>query len=260
MPSPFPGMDPFLEAHWGDVHTSLAASIRSSLRGQLPAGLVARIEERVVLEIAFEDADEVKRERIRPDVGAYDSPGAAAGVRPSDAALATATPLLMRSKYVRRTQRSVNIHEIKGMRIVTAIELISPANKIGIKNRAAYAARQENLLDAGVSLVEIDLLRRGKHVLYCPPIGERGHYAIDVIRGWKPDQIEVYPARFDVPLPTIKVPLRKRDADAILALQPLLNGAYEDGAYEGTDYTQPLEPPFTAAENRWLKAQLKKRK
>ena len=23
MPSPFPGMDPFLEAHWGDVHARL---------------------------------------------------------------------------------------------------------------------------------------------------------------------------------------------------------------------------------------------
>ena len=45
----------------------------------------------------------------------------------------------------------------------------------------------------------------------------------------------------------------------LLELQPLLNRAYIDGSHEDTDYTQPLEPSFSAAEKRWLKAQLKKR-
>ena len=109
-------------------------------------------------------------------------------------------------------------------------------------------------------LVEIDLIRQGKHVLYCPPIGRKGHYAIDAIRGWNPEEVEVYPARFDAPLPTIKIPLRERDSDAILPLQPLLDRAYIDGSYEDTEYTQLLSPPFNATESRWLKAQLKKRK
>ena len=259
MPSPFPGMDPFLEAHWGDVHTRLAASISTELRRQLPAGLVARIEERVVLEIAYEDEYDAERKHFYPDVGAFDSQNPHSDSGSSGASVIAAIPLRMKSKYVRRTLRTVNVHERKGMRVVTAIEPISPANKVGIKNRAKYVSRQELFLDGGVNLVEIDLIRQGQHVVYCPPIGKKGHYAISVVRGWNPEEVEVYPARFDAPLPTIKIPLRESDADALLELQPLLNRAYFDGDYENTDYTESLIPPFNAAENRWLKAQLKKR-
>jgi hypothetical protein len=81
-----------------------------------------------------------------------------------------------------------------------------------------------------------------------------------VIRGRKPERAEVYSVRFDIALPTIRIPLRRGDADAILQLQNLLDRVYADGRYSSFDYTQPLKPPFTAAENRWLKAQLKKRK
>ena len=260
MPSPFPGMDPFLEAHWGDVHTTLAASIRSALRAQLPAGLVARIEERVLLEIVYEDEEGTLRESVYPDVGAFELPSSEYSPEASAASVAVATPLFMDTKYVLRTQRTVNIIETKGMRVITAIELLSPRNKIGSQNRAAYLTRQEMQLDAGVSLVEIDLIRQGKHVLYCPPIGRRGHYAISVVRSWKPTRAEVYPARFDAPLPVINVPLRERDTDAILDLQPLLERAYIDGDYHVLDYAEPLTPPFTVAENRWLRSRLDKRK
>ncbi len=95
--------------------------------------------------------------------------------------------------------------------------------------------------------------------MYAPVLEERGHYAICVIRGWKPDRAEVYPVRFDMALPTIRIPLRRSDPDAILQLQLLLNRVYADGRCDSLDYTLPLSPPFTTAENRWLKAQLKKR-
>src|SRR6266849_2669448 len=50
MPSPFPGMDPYLESHWRDVHASLVIYIRDALQEALPPELRARVEERVVLE------------------------------------------------------------------------------------------------------------------------------------------------------------------------------------------------------------------
>src|SRR5437763_16851420 len=50
MPSPFPGMDPYLERHWGDVHASLITYARDQLQGSLPPELCARIEERVFVE------------------------------------------------------------------------------------------------------------------------------------------------------------------------------------------------------------------
>ena len=50
MPSPFPGMDPYLEAHWRDVHARLVIYAGDALQTFLPAALRARVEERVLLE------------------------------------------------------------------------------------------------------------------------------------------------------------------------------------------------------------------
>ena len=52
MPRSFPGMDPYLEAHWRDVHASLIIYTRDALRGLLPQSLRARVEERVLLATA----------------------------------------------------------------------------------------------------------------------------------------------------------------------------------------------------------------
>lgn len=50
MASPFPGMDPYLEQFWRDVHASLIIYARDQLQTRLPAGLRVRVEERVVVE------------------------------------------------------------------------------------------------------------------------------------------------------------------------------------------------------------------
>ena len=48
MPSPFPGMDPYLEhpARWTGVHDGLIGAARAQLNAVLPAGYVADIGER----------------------------------------------------------------------------------------------------------------------------------------------------------------------------------------------------------------------
>src|SRR5256885_6518067 len=48
--SPFPGMDPYLEARWGDVHQSLITYARDALQPNLPPDLRARVEERVFVQ------------------------------------------------------------------------------------------------------------------------------------------------------------------------------------------------------------------
>ena len=48
MPSPFPGMDPYLEQHWGDVHSSLVIYARNQLQKVLPRDLRARVEEHLL--------------------------------------------------------------------------------------------------------------------------------------------------------------------------------------------------------------------
>ena len=39
MTSPFPGMDPYLEQHWGDVHQAFITYLRDTLQLRLPANL-----------------------------------------------------------------------------------------------------------------------------------------------------------------------------------------------------------------------------
>ena len=65
--NPFPGMNPFLESHWGDVHTSLTTYARDHLQPQLPSGLRARIEEYVAVESDWVTGA-IKRSRFAPDV------------------------------------------------------------------------------------------------------------------------------------------------------------------------------------------------
>ena len=49
MPSPFPGMDPYLEGYlWPDVHSALAHKIRQQLAPQIQPKYVARLEISVI--------------------------------------------------------------------------------------------------------------------------------------------------------------------------------------------------------------------
>ena len=67
MPSPFPGMDPYLEAPhiWPDLHDALATELRNDLNQTLPTPYYARLEMRPELGIIEE---RIVRQRIVPDV------------------------------------------------------------------------------------------------------------------------------------------------------------------------------------------------
>ena len=67
MPSPFPGMDPYIEHPeiWSDFHGDLAAQIRADLNKVIQPRYVARLVPRVTYEVV-----EMDRPRsVRPDVG-----------------------------------------------------------------------------------------------------------------------------------------------------------------------------------------------
>ncbi|MBC8869847.1 MAG: DUF4058 family protein [Planctomycetes bacterium] len=50
MKSPFPGMDPYIEAHWGDVQPRLMVYVSNELNAELPDDLRACVEEQLTLE------------------------------------------------------------------------------------------------------------------------------------------------------------------------------------------------------------------
>src|SRR5687767_8549784 len=74
MKSPFPGLDPYLEAHWGDIHTRLMVYASNQLNAQLPNDLQARVEESLAVQ-----EDEGYTRTIYPDVRVVEEPGATYG-------------------------------------------------------------------------------------------------------------------------------------------------------------------------------------
>ena len=190
MKSPFPGMDPYLEAHWGDIHATLIVYARNQLNAQLPDDLQARVEEDVAV---TEDGE--KTRTVYPDVGVVEQPGVPPG-EATEAAVSVAEPILVTVEDQPRTLRHLEIVDTSdGGRVVTAIELLSPANKVGSTGQLIYIRKQRNYLDAGVNLMEVDLIRAGNYVLAIPedrlPAACRTPYLACIRRAarWKPGRV-----------------------------------------------------------------------
>ena len=75
MPSPFPGMDPYLEKPgiWPDVHHTLISGIQGSLAAQLRPKYLVRIDERAYIS---DETDETLKAQLRvPEVEITGRPG-----------------------------------------------------------------------------------------------------------------------------------------------------------------------------------------
>ena len=251
MKNPFPGMNPFLERYWNDVHTRLCASISAALQPALPPGLRARAEEEVVLETvsgtmlgAFR-ADSVVIETRNP------------GSRERGSSVATVEPLIIQHTPKILVTRWVKIIDVTdGERVVTAIEILSPGNKAAGTLNKKYRRKLRSYIEAGVNVVEIDLLRSSRKRLEIRteelPPDRRAPYLVCIHRASGDEgEWEVYPMRLREPLPTIPIPCRHADPDVALALQPLIDRTYVDGGYDYLDYAQPLKPPLSEADREW---------
>lgn len=217
MKNPFPGMNPYLQQRWGDFHTRFIVEIRDALNQALLNDLEARIEE-CMTSVGVEEST---LERLRDDP---------------------------------RTERHIEILDLRtGGRVITAIELLSPANKSS-EGRESYHKKQAEFIAARVNLVEIDLLLGGTFVLAMPErkLPRKCHtpYLINVRRATRPDEASLYPVLLREPLPNIPIPLRPSDRDVVLELQPLLNECYERGRYR-LNYQQPPSPPLPIEDDAW---------
>ncbi len=260
MNSPFPGMDPFLELHWGDVHLTLIHHLRKQLQSNLPDDLRARVEERV-----FVETDLAQSRRIVPDVRVIETPPqprfrnrVQGGTAVADSVnLVAAMPFVFELHGVEITEGYIEIRERGGGRVVTVIEVLSRSNKLPGPGQEQYRRKQDEVLAGGASLVEIDLIRAGRRVLSLPacdiPEQHRSDYLTCVSPGWNRSRRELYVMPLPQPLPVISIPLRQTDQPVNVDLQALIVNAYEDGAYDDIDYTEELDPPLTAEEAAWVK-------
>ncbi len=257
MPSPFPGMDPFLEARWGGAHTTMIVHARRQLQSQLPEGLLADIEEYFAIQID----DETRH--YRPDVAVVQTEGSSAsqaGTAVLDAP-EVAVPFIAIDEP--ETMHRIRINSIEDDRLVTSIEILSPSNKESELARERFRRKQINLLGGGANLVEIDLLISGGWTVFVRddriPPDYRTPYRICVVRADAPWAPEAYKAPLESRLPVIRIPLRKHDPDIHLDLQLLVDAAWEDGAYGRLDYSRAPCPRLPLKEESWMLALLAER-
>lgn len=250
MGSPFPGMDPYLEKHWGDVHLSLIIYARDRLQPLLPTDLRARVQERILVE-----PDDGPRRTLYPDLRVVEKKTGRSGRRTSTAAVAE--PVLIELDEEPERQGFLEILDIEAdRRVVTVLEILSPTNKQPGKGQDLYRRKQREVLESGINFVEIDLLRAGDWAVALPPdkLEDRWRtcYRVVVRRGTHPERAEYYPISLRKRLPTIGIPLRGGEEDVPLDLQELLDQVYEGGAYDDLDYGQDPPPPLTTADRKWL--------
>ena len=259
MGSPFPGMDPYLEQHWRDVHHRLVTYASDMLQLKLPPDLRARVEERVFLE-----SEEGNYRHVYPDVrvverGGAEQPAAVA----TQSGVATAEPLVIHIEHEPVTQGYIEIVDAgSGNRVVTVIEFLSPSNKTPGEGQELYLQKQREVKATPASLVEIDLTRGGRRIMLVPPErippSHRTTYQVCTRRGWKPHRAEVYRAGLAERLPVIPIPLRETDGDVTLDLQALIDQCYRNGRYDDLDYkaepNPPLDPPDTAWADELLRS------
>jgi hypothetical protein len=277
MPSPFPGMDPYLESPdiWPDFHDALAAEIRGELNRVLPQPYYARMEMRPEIGIVGDETPQ----RIVPDV---------AIVRPKNppeiaregglALLEKPRAAISPSVWMRIANEPLRHHYVeirdaaRGHSLVTLIEIASPTNKRPGRDRRAYESKQQEILGSDTSLIELDLLRAGQPLIAAPAIIESAailepppDYLVAVNRAWQRGaalQYQLFPVRLEERLPCIPVPLRENEAEPMLDLQFVFQQAYDRGPYArgAVDYESPPDPPVRGELSDWLQTVLPRKK
>ena len=150
-------------------------------------------------------------------------------------------------------QQRIEIRDENG-RLVTVIEVLSPANKR--RHRDRYLANRNSILSSDAHLIEVDLLRDNPRME--PDFPDEGYVILVApAQEGKPHHGEVYEIGVRGPLPIIPLPLLKGDPDVPVNLPELVHGIYESGRYRlGLDYTRFPSKPFSDADRAWVESML----
>lgn len=253
MPSPFPGMDPYLEepSLWPDFHLAMLGRMRSTLNGILPERYAAYADRYVYLE----DADADRGRAGAPDLYVTDR-GEGNTATTVDIATAPVSSIWTLPAVQRLGARYLRIVDRRTRRVVTLIELLSPSNKSAGQEGDAYLHKRSLTIGAGTNLVEIDLLRSGRR----PPPVPVGDYRVLISRAIVFPQVEMWDFGVREPLPTIPIPLDPVDGPVALPLQRCLNQVYDESPYaRDLEYDLPPQPPLRPADAEWATALLASR-
>ncbi len=274
--SPFPGMDPYLEAPdiWPDFHDRLATRLSALLNTQLPAPYYARLQKRPELGVIMGSG---VSHRIVPDVSVLHYPP-----QKQSGSLIRESGLVILDQPRTEATAGINVRiqtdplqhhfvEIldveRGHKLVTLIEIVSPSNKHPGTDRRAYESKQAEILNSEANLIELDLLRSGQRLLPYPELvaavdSLAPEYLVLLNRSRlrRDDWMDytLYPVRLPEPLPCIPVPLAGADPDVLLDLQVAMNRVYREGPYRrAIDYTRPPNPLLSETDAAWAEERLR---
>ena len=256
MPSPFPGMDPYLEGYlWPDVHSALANKIRQMLTPKLRPHYTARLEIYLVEDTTPEGEIGI----LYPDVEVLQVKQRSESrfsFQVDSSVMTTPAPLtlpLMQPVEVRVP--SVEIRDTANNVLVTSIEILSPVNKQE-PGLTKYRQKRSSLYKSNVHLIELDLLRRGTRPFNHPRIPDFP-YLITLTRA-QSGVVNVWTIGLQDKLPIIPVPLSAPDPDIPLELDNIVSAIYDEAAYDlSIDYKQPPPPPtFSLEDVQWMQVLL----
>ncbi len=252
MPSPFPGIDPFIECQkWRGFHSTFIPEVAAALTRQVRPRYVIDIEENVY--VSRDDGDLIRI--VAPDLAIVQRDGwrdSADGM----VAVAAEPTILTFPEVDPIEEPFLVIRSRDGDEAVTVIELLSPTNKSSRDGRTEYLSKRNQVLHSNSNLVELDLLRGGQRLPTVESLPKGDFYAF-VTRVDRRPKVEVYSWPLERRLPTIPIPLAEGDPDVLLDLQAVFDSTYDRAGYDySLKYSKPITPELTAAQIEWVQQQL----
>ncbi|GAB1543501.1 DUF4058 family protein [Scytonema sp. NUACC21] len=249
MPSPFPGMNPYLENPelWPEVHHRLISAIANAIESNLSQDYRVAIEKRVyttvpedAVLIGIPNASVVSQSGSRQSPTTLTTPA-------SDSSITVMLPIPQEIR-----EGCLEIRDIATGTVIAAIEILSPTNKRPGKGRDTYEKKRNAVLESATHLVEIDLLREGTPMVMVGNV-PHSHYRILVSRAQQRPRAQLYAFNLQQAIPTFPLPLKPNDAELSVDLQSLVLQIYNQARYDlAIDYHQDPIPLLHEADRTWV--------
>ncbi len=260
MASPFPGMDPYLEqpAFWSPFHNRLMVGLANRISPLLRPQYYVEVETRTYLDmpegellIGIPDAVVLRNSQAMVEIDQSLAP------EKSNIAVKTLPQTVTLPVPTEVKERYLEVREVNNDRVVTAIELLSPANKRAGKGREVYDAKRTAILSSSSHFVEIDLLRsKSPFTILGASVSD---YYVLVSRASQRPQAQFYAFGLRDELPEFLLPLKAPDEamakpflrEIAVDLQSIFQEVCEQASYDlRIDYSQSVPAPALSQENQ----------
>lgn len=254
MPSPFPGMNPYLEnpRFWHEIHKWLTILIAEIMNPKIRPKYWISVEERVYQTTENGDGtllvgipDNVVIGQSRVNIVSSSTGAVAVAVPPTQPVqINLPMPETVKEWYL-------EVREVGTDEVITVMEILSPKNKQAGEGRKSYMQKREKVLGSSTHLIEIDLLRQGKPM---PMLNQdlKTHYRIVVSRSQTRPRADLYAFNLQQEIPSIPLPLQAEDEEPLIPLQSLLHTLYERGSYDlRVDYQKKPIPALSTEDDTW---------